>query len=96
MNKDKDYIVNNEVAIKPYFYFRNGLLHCRYLVDRVIALSNKEKKDIKDRFKDQFKDSKEKQAFLLTCWKSLELERTVIQDGLREVELRYIPRFKEK
>ena len=26
--------INGELAIKPYFYYRNGLLHVRYLVDR--------------------------------------------------------------
>ena len=31
--------INGDIAIKPYYYFRNGLLHVRYTVDRCIELS---------------------------------------------------------
>lgn len=80
-------IINNEATVKPYFYIRNSLLHCRYIVDRAMLLTENEKKDIVD----SIVDGKEKQLKLLKYWKSLELEKTVIQDGIREVELRYIP-----
>lgn len=88
-NKNK-IVINNELTIKPYFYLRNDLLHCRYTVDRAMLLTESEKIYTVDSIKNA-KDNKEKQKFLLKLWKALELEKTVIQDGIREVELRYIP-----
>ena len=34
--------IEGELAIKPYYYFRNGHLHVRYNVDRAIELSEAE------------------------------------------------------
>ena len=42
-NKSNNQVyVEGELAIKPYYYFRNGYLHIRYNVDRVIKLSETE------------------------------------------------------
>jgi hypothetical protein len=37
-----------ERMIKPYWYFRNGYIHCRYTVDRAIKLTDAEVRRLKE------------------------------------------------
>ena len=79
--------VNGETAMKPYYYFRNGLLHIRYNVDRCIELTPSESAKLKVELTSSSNDKQEVLAkawnFFTTC-----VEKPVIQDGIAEVEKR--------
>lgn len=79
--------VNGETAMKPYYYFRNGLLHIRYNVDRCIELTPSESAKLKVELTSSSNDKQEVLAkawnFFTTC-----VEKPIIQDGIAEVEKR--------
>lgn len=79
--------VNGETAIKPYGYFRNGLLHIRYTVDRCIELSPSESAKLKVDMA-----CGDKQAVLLKAWNFFEtcVQKPIILDGIAEAEKRFI------
>lgn len=87
-NKNKGFsydlrcVINGEIAIKPYYYLRNGLLHVRFNVDRCIKLSLDEEKRIKDELE---MCPQNKQEILGRNWNFLTLtsERKIIKDGIK-------------
>lgn len=79
--------VGDELAIKPYYYIRNGLLHVRYTVDRCVALT----KDEADKLKDDISKSPEKKQEILESNFKLYTKfvgKPIIKNGLLEVEKR--------
>lgn len=79
--------INGELAIKAFYYLRNGLLHVRYTVDRCIELSENEERELKERITEKPYD---KQNIFSEVWKFQTnfREKPVIMDGLREFERR--------
>ena len=77
--------VEGELAIKPYYYFRNGYLHIRYNVDRVIKLSETESAKLK---LEMTANPADKQSVLAKAWNFFEKTvcKPVIHDGLKEIE----------
>lgn len=75
--------INGETAIKPYYYFRCGVLHVRYTVDRAIELSPAEIAKLKVDM-----TTGEKQEVLGKTWNMLEhcVERPIIEDGIAYVD----------
>lgn len=75
--------INGETAIKPYYYFRCGVLHARYTVDRAIELSPAEIAKLKVDM-----TTGEKQEVLGKTWNMLEhcVERPIIEDGIAYVD----------
>lgn len=85
-NKSNNRIyVEGELAIKPYYYFRNGYLHIRYNVDRVIKLSETEAAKLK---LEMTANPADKQSVLAEAWNFFEkiVGKPVIHDGLKEIE----------
>ena len=85
-NKSNNQVyVEGELAIKPYYYFRNGYLHIRYNVDRVIKLSETEAAKLK---LEMTANPADKQSVLAEAWSSFEktVGKPVIHDGLKEIE----------
>lgn len=79
--------INGETAIKPYYYFRNGMLHVRYNVDRCIELSPSESAKLKV---DLTSSGKGKQEVLAEAWNFFTtcVDKPVITDGIAEIEKR--------
>jgi len=79
--------INDEIAIKPYYYLRNGLLHVRYTVDRCVELSETECAKLK---MDLTASSSDKQSILSKAWNFFTecVGKVVIQDGIAEIERR--------
>lgn len=77
--------INGETAIKPYYYFRCGVLHARYTVDRAIELTPTESAKLKVDL-----TSGDKQEVLGKAWNMFEhtVERPIIQDGIAYVDER--------
>lgn len=77
--------INGETAIKPYYYFRCGVLHVRYTVDRAIELTPAEITKLKIDLV-----TSNKQEVLEKTWNMLEhcVERPIIQDGIAYVDKR--------
>ena len=78
---DKRTYINGEVAIKPYYYYRNGALHVRYNVDRCIELSPSESESLKVQLTENPAD---KQGVLERAWNffSVTVRRSIIHDGV--------------
>ena len=85
--------INGETAIKPYYYFRNGLLHVRYNVDRCIELTPSEVAKLKV---DLTSSGRDKQEVLADAWNFFTtcVEKPIIKDGVAELEKR-IKEFKD-
>ena len=82
-NKER-VVINGRVAIKPYYYYRDGLLHCRYTIDDCVEVTEKEAETIK---LDMEKDIVHKQDVLAKAW-SLQtdfIEKT-IYDGVTLID----------
>lgn len=79
--------INGETAIKPYYYYRNGLLHVRYSVDRCVELSESEKAKLK---MELTANSTDKQNILAKYWNFFTtcVGKEVILDGVAEMEKR--------
>ena len=77
--------IEGELAIKPYYYFRNGYLHVRYNVDRAIELSEAEALKLKN---DMTANPAYKQSVLAEAWRFFEktVGKSILHDGLREIE----------
>lgn len=77
--------INNELAIKPYYYIRNGLLHVRYNVDRAIELSTSETAEIKTKLTE---NPALKQEILENMWNFFEktVQKAIIQEGIKAGE----------
>ena len=75
-----------EIAIKPYYYYRNGLLHIRYNVDRCVELSSAESASLKVTLASTF----DKQTALAKAWNFLTtcVKKPIIRDGITEIEKR--------
>lgn len=88
-NYKKVYIEGIKVS-KPYFYYRNGLLHVKGNFDKCIELSPSEAESLKDKLASASYGAEEKQDILYAFWQFLEkgLGKPVIQDGLSEIERR--------
>lgn len=80
--------INGELAIKPYYYLRNGLLHIRYTVDRCIDLSQYEVKRLKNALTS---DPAHKQDILEDefSFQSQIVGKDIIQDGIAEGTKRF-------
>ena len=78
--------INGETAIKPYYYFRCGVLHARYTVDRAIVLTPAESAKLKVDMTTVNRG--DKQEILGKTWNMLEhcVERPIIQDGIAYVD----------
>lgn len=78
-------VINGDVAIKPYYYLRNGLLHVRHTVDRAVDLSQDEVIRIKEELN---KAPQDKQQILGKEWnlQTVMNERPVIIDGIKAGE----------
>lgn len=76
--------INGETAIKPYYYFRNGLLHVRYNVDRCVELSSAEQIKLKMELTTNY----DKQEVLAKTWNFLTecVGKPIITDGIAEIE----------
>lgn len=85
--------INGETAIKPYYYFRNRLLHVRYTVDRCIELSPSEAEELKNKLS---KSPWDKQNIFKDAWNFFTnlVEKDVIYDGIKEVEKRVTGKYK--
>lgn len=75
-----------EIAIKPYYYLRNGLLHIRYSVDRCVQLSDAEATGVKITLASTY----DKQTALAKAWKFFtgNVKKPIIRDGVAELERR--------
>lgn len=80
-------IINGEVAIKPYYYLRNGLLHVRFTVDKCVKLSTDEEARIKAQLEgkpEQKQDILGKEWNLLTQFAG----KAILNDGVLEGDKR--------
>lgn len=79
-------VVNNETAIKPYWYYRNKLFHIRYTVDRCIELSDSEAAALKE----TLSNTCDKQEALAKSWNFFAeiVKRPIINDGIAEIDKR--------
>lgn len=75
---------DEEIAMKPYYYYRNGYLHIRYNVDRCVALSESEKAKLKIDMAATF----DKQYVLGKAWNFFTtcVGKEIIRDGIAEAE----------
>lgn len=75
---------DDEIAIKPYYYFRNKKLHIRYTVDRCVNLSDAESAGLKVTLASTF----DKQTALAKAWNLFTtcVKKDIIRDGIAEVE----------
>lgn len=75
---------DDEIAMKPYYYFRNRKLHIRYNVDRCIELSESESARLKVTLASTF----DKQTALAKEWNFFTtcVGKEIIRDGIAEVE----------
>ena len=80
-------IINGDIAVKPYYYLRNGLLHVRHTVDRAVDLSKDEEMRIKEELT---KDPAQKQQILGREWnlQTVMNEKPIIMDGIKAAEER--------
>lgn len=85
--------INGETAIKPFYYYRNGLLHVRYTVDRCLRLSQSESDKLKA---DMTASPAKKQEILAKAWNFFEkaVQKDIIMDGISELG-RQIEEFKK-
>ncbi len=76
-------IINGEVAIKPYYYLRNGLLHVRFTVDKCVKLSTDEEARIKAQLEGK---PEQKQNILGKEWNLLTqfAGKAILNDGVME------------
>ena len=76
-------IINGEIAIKPYYYLRNGLLHVRFTVDRCVKLSPDEETRIKAQLEGK---PEQKQNILDKEWNFLTqfVGKAILNDGVIE------------
>jgi len=79
--------INGEAAIKPYYYFRNGLLHVRHTVDRAMDLSREESLRLKEELT---QDPANKQIILQKAWNFYAdfVKKDIIKDGLKAGDVR--------
>ena len=80
-------IINGDIAVKPYYYLRNGLLHVRHTVDRAVDLSQDEVMRIKEELTE---DPARKQQILGREWnlQTVMNEKPIIMDGIKAAEER--------
>ena len=80
-------IINGEIAIKPYYYLRNGLLHVRFTVDRCVKLSTYEEARIKAQLEGK---PEQKQNILGKEWNLLTqfAGKAILNDGVMEGDKR--------
>lgn len=78
-------IINGDIAIKPYYYMRNGLLHVRYTVDRCVELSKAEENQIKAELDGK---PEQKQNILSKHWNLLTVmvRKAILTDGIKAGE----------
>lgn len=90
---DQRTYINGETAIKPYYYFRNGVLHVRYTVDRCVKLSSAESAKLKV---DMTALPQDKQSVLAKAWNfyTVFVKKDIIHDGIAELE-RQIKEFRK-
>ena len=77
--------INGELAIKPYYYLRCGVLHARYTVDRAIELTSTEVAKLKVDMA-----TGDKQEVLGKTWNFFEytVGKPIIEDGIAYVDKR--------
>lgn len=80
-------VINDETAVKPYYYLRNGLLHARYTVDRCIELSLQEVERTKAKV---MENPSSKQEILFNEWnfQTKCVGKPIILDGISEIDKR--------
>ena len=82
--------INGELAIKPYYYYRNGFLHVRYLVDRCYELTKEEADELKKEIS-YTNNPNDKQAVLAQTRQDCadNPDKEFIKDGITELERRF-------
>lgn len=80
-------IINGDIATKPYYYLRNGLLHVRHTVDRAVNLSKDEEMRIKEELTEA---PAQKQQILGREWnlQTVMNGKSIIMDGIKAAEER--------
>lgn len=83
-NEQERVVINGRVAIKPYYYYRDGLLHCRYTIDDCVIVTEAEANRLKSELD---KDCVHKQAILAKAWnlQTAFVEKT-IYDGVIAID----------
>lgn len=77
-------VINGRVAIKPYYYYRDGLLHCRYAIDDCMKVTANEAKELKAEIE---KDCVHKQDILAKAWNlQANFICKTIYDGVIEID----------
>ena len=74
-----------EIAMKPYYYFRNNALHIRYNVDRCIELTSAESTRLK---LELTSSSQDKQEILAKAWNFFAnfVKKKIIRDGVAYID----------
>lgn len=86
-------VIDSRVALKPYYYLRNGLLHARYTVDDCVELSNSEVARLKEELS---KDIPHKQDILAKEYNlQTVMLRKPVYDGILKLEEK-INNYKER
>jgi hypothetical protein len=77
--------VLGETAMHPYYYYRNGMLHVKYTVDRCLRLSEAEINELKIKLTANPSD---KQKVLADAWNFFAecVGKEVLKDGVIEVD----------
>ena len=80
-------IINGDIACKPYYYLRNGLLHVRHTVDRAVNLSKDEEMRVKEELTEA---PSQKQQILGREWnlQTVMNRKPIIMDGIKAAEER--------
>lgn len=80
-------IINGDIAVKPYYYLRNGFLHVRHTVDRAVNLSKDEEMRIKEELTEA---PARKQQILGREWnlQTVMNGKPIIMDGIKAAEER--------
>ena len=79
--KLKRLIVDGNVAIKPYLYVRNKMLHVRFTIDKCIALTDTEEKELYKRLSEH---PEKKQEILAEYWSvTANMIERPIYDGIK-------------
>ena len=79
--KSKRIMVNGDVAIKPYLYVRNKMLHVRFTSDKCVALTESEESELYRRLTEH---PEKKQEIFAEFWSMITsmIERPVY-DGIQ-------------
>lgn len=79
--KSKRIMVNGDVAIKPYLYVRNKMLHVRFTSDKCVALTESEESELYRRLTEH---PEKKQEILAEFWSmTADMIERPVYDGIQ-------------